>query len=102
MALTSARRPRTEEEVNESARPHTRKDQKKPSRSSDSDWDEGGNLITMIAKLTLRQEDQLNQLHLDKTFILFAQAEKALFFFRCCSYPKTGTPNGIRARSRNL
>ena len=30
----------------------------------------------MLAKLILRQEGQLNQLHLDKSFIFFVQAGK--------------------------
>ena len=71
-----AKRPRTEEDERSSDRLPTRKGQKKPSRSSDLDWGEDGSLITMITKLTLRQEDQLNQLHLDKTFIFFVQAGK--------------------------
>ena len=35
-----------------------------------------GSLISMIAKLTLRQEDQLNQIHLNKSFIFFVQTGK--------------------------
>ena len=71
-----AKRPRTEEEEQPSDRRPTRKGQRKPSRSSDSDLGDGGSLISMIAKLTLRQEDQFNQLHLDKSFIFFVQAGK--------------------------
>ena len=69
-----AKRPRTEEEDKSSDRRPARKGQRKPSRSSASDLGEDGNLISMIAKLTLRQEDQLNQIHLDKSFIFFVQA----------------------------
>ena len=71
-----AKRPRTEEEDKSSDRRPARKGQRKPSRSSASDLGEDGNLISMIAKLTLRQEDQLNQIHLDKSFIFFVQAGK--------------------------
>ncbi|CAK9045518.1 unnamed protein product [Durusdinium trenchii] len=71
-----AKRPRTEEEDRLSDRRTTRKGQRKPSRSSASDLGEDGSLISMIAKLTLRQEDQLNQIHLDESFIFFVQAGK--------------------------
>ena len=70
-----AKRPRTEQEDKPSDRP-ARKGQRKPSRSSASDLGEDGSLISMLAKLTLRQEDQLNQIHLDKSFIFFVQAGK--------------------------
>ncbi|CAK9082685.1 unnamed protein product [Durusdinium trenchii] len=50
--------------------------QRKPSRSSASDLGEDASLISMLAKLTLRQEDQLNQIHFDKSFIFFVQAGK--------------------------
>ncbi|CAK8993738.1 unnamed protein product, partial [Durusdinium trenchii] len=65
-----------EEEDKSSDRRPARKGQRKPSRSSASDLGQDGNLISMIAKLTLRQEDQLNQIHLDKSFIFFVQAGK--------------------------
>ena len=71
-----AKCPRTEEEDKSLDRRFVRKGQRKPSRSSASDLDENGNLILMIAKLTLRQEDQLNQIHLNKSFIFFVQAGK--------------------------
>ena len=65
-----------EEEDRSSDRRPARKGQRKPSRSSASDLGEDGSLISMLAKLTLRQEDQLNQIHLDKSFIFFVQAGK--------------------------
>ena len=71
-----AKNPRMEEEDRSSDRRPARKGQRKPSRSSASDLGEDGNLISMLAKLTLRQEDQLNQIHLDKSFIFFVQAGK--------------------------
>ena len=45
-----AKRPRTEEEDRPSGRQPTRRGQKKPSRSSDSDLGDGGSLISMLAK----------------------------------------------------
>ena len=71
-----AKRPRTDTEECSSELRYTRKGPRKHSRSLDSDLDEGGNLATILDKLTLRQEDQLNQLHLDRTFIFFDQAGK--------------------------
>ena len=71
-----AKCPRMEEEDRSSDRRPARKGQRKPSRSSASDLGEDGSLISMLAKLTLRQEDQLNQIHLDKSFIFFVQAGK--------------------------
>ena len=71
-----AKRPRMEEEDRSSDRRPARKGQRKPSRSSASDLGEDGSLVSMLAKLTLRQEDQWNQIHLDKSFIFFVQAGK--------------------------
>ena len=71
-----AKRPRTDIEERSLEPRHTRKGPNKHSRSSDSDLDEGSNLVTMLAKLTLRQEDQLNQLNLDRTFISLSSRKR--------------------------
>ena len=67
-----AKWPKTDTEERSSKPRYSRKGPKKHSRS----LDEGSSLMTILATLTLRQEDQLNQLNSDGTFIFFVQAGK--------------------------
>ena len=69
------KRPRTEEEDWSSDRPRTRPGLRKHSRSLGLGSAGDSSLLVMLAKLTLRQEDQLNQLNLDRTFLFFIQAQ---------------------------
>ena len=62
---------------------------RKPLHSSGSDSADDVSLLTMLAKLTLRQEDQLNQLHLDRTFLLFIQLGKSSIFPQLLQLSKT-------------
>ena len=71
------KRQRPNEEESSSDHRRSRPGQKKPLHSSGSGSAEDSSLLIMLAKLTLRQEDQLNQLNVDRIFLLFIQIGKS-------------------------
>ena len=71
------KRQRPNEEEHSSGPTRFRSGQRKSSHSSGSGSVDESTLLGMLSRLTLRQEDQLNQLNLDRTFLLFIQAGKS-------------------------
>ena len=71
-------RQRPNEEEPSSGQQRFRSGQRRSSHSSGSGSVDDSILLGTLARLTLRQEDQLNQLNLDCTFLLFIQAGKSL------------------------
>ena len=86
------KRQRPNEEEPSSGQTRFRSGQRRSSRSSGSGSVDESTLLGMLA-MTLRQEDQLNQLNLDRTFLLFIQAGKS---FR---HRRPGMANESKARS---
>ena len=83
------KRQRPNEEESSSDHRRSRQGQRKPLHSSGSGSAEDSSLLTMLAKLTLRQEDKLNQLNLDRTFLLFIQAGKSSILPQMLQLSKT-------------
>ena len=83
------KRPRPNEEEPSSEPRRFRPGRRKSSHLSGSGSVDDSSLLTMLAKLTLRQEDQLNQLNLDRTFLLFIQAGKSSILPQMLQLSKT-------------
>ena len=69
--------PRTEVESSQGKAVGKGRSNHRSDSSTTSSRHEGDSeLLMMLAKLTLRQEDMLNQMALDRSFLLFLQADK--------------------------
>lgn len=83
------KRQRPNEEEPSSGQQRFRSGQRRSSHSSASGSVDDSTLLGMLARLTLRQEDQLNQLNLDRTFLLFIQAGKSSILPQMLQISKT-------------
>ena len=68
------KRPRTDDSPQSKQNSDQRRSSRQSSSSPSSSQD--GDLIQMIARLSLRQEDLLNQMSLDRSFVVFLQCGK--------------------------
>ena len=83
------KRQRPNEEEPSSGQQRFRSGQRRSSHSSASGSVDDSTLLGVLARLTLRQEDQLNQLNLDRTFLLFIQAGKSSILPQMLQISKT-------------